>query len=333
MIYILIFILLFLSELVYFKIANHFNIIDKPNERSSHSRVTLLGGGVIFYIGILFYFILEGFHYPWFFIGLTLISVISFVDDLRPQSSKLRLSIHFTAMALMFYQWGLYSEKWYFILIAIVVCIGILNAYNFMDGINGITGLYSMVVLGAFWYINNYITHFVDANLIYAILLALVVFNFFNLRTKAKCFAGDVGSVSIAFIILFLLGLVVVKTGDFSYVILLVVYGIDSILTIIHRLILKENIFHPHRNHVYQIMANELKIPHVVVSLIYAFLQIMILFGYFVFKQYSYSYLGIVIVILSVSYLIFKLKYFRLHKPTQVLTTKVKLSEQENSCN
>ena len=314
MMYILLLILLFAAELVYFKIAGRFNIIDKPNERSSHSRVTLRGGGVIFYIGILIYFLFEGLQYPWFFIGLTCITAISFADDLHPQSPKLRLSVHFTAMALMFYQWGLYSEKWYFILIAIVICTGILNAYNFMDGINGITGAYSMVVIGAFWYINFYLIHFVDVNLIYAALSALVVFNFFNLRTKAKCFAGDVGSISIAFIILFLLGLLIIKTGDFSYIILLVVYGIDSILTILHRLLLKENIFLPHRTHAYQIMANELKIPHVVVSLFYAILQILILIGYIIFKQYSYWFSGLIVVILSACYLLFKIKYFHLHK-------------------
>ena len=314
MIYFLLLILLFIAELIYFKLANRYNIIDKPNERSSHSNVTLRGGGVIFYIGILLYFILEGFQYPWFFMGLTCITAISFADDLRPQSSKIRLSVHFAAMGLMFYQWGLYSEQWYFILIAIVICTGILNAYNFMDGINGITGAYSMVVIGAFWYINFYLIHFVDVNLIYAALSALVVFNFFNLRTKAKCFAGDVGSISIAFIILFLLGLLIIKTGDFSYIILLVVYGIDSILTILHRLLLKENIFLPHRTHAYQIMANELKIPHVVVSLFYAILQILILIGYIIFKQYSYWFSGLIVVILSACYLLFKIKYFHLHK-------------------
>jgi len=314
MMYILLFIILLVAELAYFKIAEYFNIIDKPNERSSHSRVTLRGGGVIFYIGIFLYFLLEGFQYPWFFMGLTLIACISFADDLSPQSSKLRLFVHFTAMGLMFYQWGLYSEQWYFIIIAIVVCTGILNAYNFMDGINGITGVYSLVVVGAFWYINFYQIHFVDDNFIYAALLALVVFNFFNLRTKAKCFAGDVGSITIAFIILFLLGLIVIKTGDFSYIILLVVYGIDSVLTILHRLILKENIFHPHRKHAYQIMANELKFPHVIVSLFYGLLQILILIGYFVFKQYSYWYLGVILVILAGCYLLFKMKYFYLHK-------------------
>jgi len=314
MIYFLLLILLFVAELIYFKLANRFNIIDKPNERSSHSNVTIRGGGVIFYIGILLYFLLEGFQYPWFFIGLTCISAISFADDIHPQSSRLRLTVHFAAMAMMFYQWGLFTEQWYYILIAIVICTGILNAFNFMDGINGITGVYSMVVIGAFWYINTYQVQFVDANIIYAVLLALLVFNFFNLRTKAKCFAGDVGAISIAFIILFLLGLLVIKTGDFSYIILLVVYGIDSVLTILHRLILKENIFLPHRTHLYQILANELEIPHVVVSLFYAFVQLLILIGYFVFRIDSYLYLEIIMAILSLCYLLFMKKFFYIHK-------------------
>ena len=314
MIYILFFIILFAAELAYFKLANRFNIIDKPNERSSHTSITILGGGVIFYVGVLLYFISEGFQYPLFFLGLTLITVISFADDIRPQSSKLRLSVHFTAMALMFYQWGLFSNQWYYTIIALIICTGIINAFNFMDGINGITGIYSSVVVAAFWYINSYQFQFVDNNFIYAVLLALLVFNFFNFRTKAKCFAGDVGAISIAFIILFLLGLLVIKTGDFSYIILLVVFGIDSVLTIIHRLILKENIFKPHRKHAFQIMANELKIPHLIVSSIYAFLQLIIITGFFLFKSYSYWYLGVTLFILSISYLIFKRRYYNLHQ-------------------
>ena len=314
MTYLFLLIALFAVELLYFKLARHFNIIDKPNERSSHSRVTLRGGGVIFYIGVLFNFILEGFQNPWFFIGLTLITIISFADDIRPQSKKLRLSVHFVAMGMMFYQWGLYSEQWYFTLIALVVCTGILNAYNFMDGINGITGIYSLVVIGALWYINTYQVHFVENNVVYAVILALIVFNYFNFRTRAKCFAGDVGAVSIAFIILFLLGLLIIKTGNFSYIVLLVVYGIDSVLTIVHRLILRDNIFLPHRKHVFQLMANELKIPHVMVSSIYAFLQAIIVVGFILCKNYSYWYLGTIIVIMSISYLLFKMKYFYLHE-------------------
>jgi len=323
MTYILFLIALFTIELIYFKIANSFNIIDKPNERSSHSSVTLRGGGVIFYIGALGYFFLDGFQYPWFFVGLTLISSVSFADDIRPQSSKLRLSVHFAAMVMMFYQWGLYSQYWYFALIALIVCTGILNAYNFMDGINGMTGVYSLVVIGALWYLNTYQYHYVDNEFIYAVLLALFVFIFFNFRTNAKCFAGDVGAISIAFIILFLLGMIVSKTGDLSYIVLLAVYGVDSVLTILHRLLLNENIFKPHRKHVYQLMANELKIPHVIVSLFYALLQALIVVGFILCQSFSYWYLGIIIIVLSLCYLIFKMKYFKLHKTVIISTNNI----------
>ena len=310
MIYILFALTLIIAQLVYFRIADYFNIIDKPNERSSHSRITLRGGGVIFYIGILLYFILEGFQYPWFFCGLTLISIISFADDIHHQSFILRLFIQLTAMLFMFYQWQLFQLPWYFSILVLIFCIGIINAFNFMDGINGITGTYSLVVLGALWYINSYLVQFVDNNVIIIVMLSLVVFNFFNIRKKAKCFAGDVGALSIAFIIVFLLGLLIIKTHDFSYIILLVVYGIDSILTIVHRIILKEKIFYPHRKHIYQIMSNELKIPHILISSFYALLQGVIISLYFIFKSYSYWFLAIVIVSLSLLYLIFKLKYF-----------------------
>ena len=302
-----------MAELAHFKLANHFNIIDKPNERSSHKRITLRGGGVIFYLGILFYFTLEGFQYPWFFAGLTLISAVSFADDIRPQSSKLRLVVHFIAMIMMFYQWNLFSLSWYFTIFALVFCTGILNAFNFMDGINGITGSYSLMVASGLLYINTYQVLFVDNKFIYIILLALLVFNFFNFRTNATCFAGDVGALSIAFILVFLFGLLIIKTGDFSYLVLLSVYGVDAVLTIFHRLMLKENILQPHRKHAYQLLANELKIPHVVVSLIYAVLQGLIIAGFFVFKVHSYYYLFLVILFLSLVYIFFKKKNFHLH--------------------
>jgi len=326
MIYIVILILLVLAELAYFKIADRFSIIDKPNERSSHTKVTIRGGGVIFYIGVLLYFFLEDFQYPWFFLGLTLMTLISFADDVKPQSKKLRLIVQFTAMALMFYQWELYSNLWYFTLVAFVVCTGIINAFNFMDGINGIVGVYSAVVVWTLWYINVYQIPFVDENMIYAVITALGVFLFFNFRTKAKCFAGDVGSISIAFIILFLLGLLIIKTNDFSYITLLLVFGIDTVMTIIHRLIMKENIFKPHRNHAFQIMANELRIPHVVVTSIYACLQMVINIGFFIFKPYSYWYLGIVIVLLSLCYLIFEQRYFKLRQ----IPRNIRRQEQRN---
>ncbi len=313
MIYILLFILLFAGELAYFRVADHFNIIDKPNERSSHSSITLRGGGIIFYLGMLMYFAVSGFNYPWFFAGLSFITAISFADDIKAQSPRLRLLIHIIAMFFMFYQLGLFSLPWYFLLIALVLCTGILNAYNFMDGINGITGGYSLVVAVALWYINSHVFAFVDNQFIFILMLSLLVFNFFNFRKKAKCFAGDVGSISMAFIVVFLLGKLIIKSEDFTYIILLALYGVDTILTIIHRLILKENIFEAHRKHLFQLMANEMKMPHLLVSGIYMLLQALIIVGYLVVTS-KIVYFVIVILLLILVYLMLKSKYFHLHK-------------------
>ena len=319
MYYIIILVLLFLAELFYFRIADKCNIIDKPNERSSHTRITLRGGGIIFYFGVLAYFLTSHFEYPWFMLALTLITFISFVDDIRSTSQVLRLVFHFSAMALMFYQWWLFSLPWWTLFVALIVCTGIINAYNFMDGINGITGGYSLVVLVALAYINEAVVPFVEQGFILTVLCSVVVFNFFNFRKRAKCFAGDVGSVCIAFVLLFFIGKLVIRTEDFSWIILLAVYGVDSVLTIIHRLMLHENIGLPHRKHLYQIMANELKIPHMVVSSVYMLVQALVIIGYLLFQNNDYQnngywYMGGAILLLSVIYILFMKRYFHLHK-------------------
>ena len=314
MYYLIILVLLFLAELFYFRIADKCNIIDKPNERSSHTRITLRGGGIIFYFGALAYFLTNHFEYPWFMLALSLITFISFIDDIRSTSQGLRLVFHFTAMALMFYQWGLFSLPWWTILVALIICTGIINAYNFMDGINGITGGYSLIILIALAYINRIYVPFVEPDLIYTMLCAVLVFNFFNFRKQARCFAGDVGSVSIAFVVLFLIGSLILQTKDFSWLVLLVVYGVDSVLTIVHRLLLHENIGLPHRKHLYQIMANELKIPHVAVALTYMSVQTVVLVGYLLLREYGYGYLLGSILVLGLLYFLFMKRFFYLHK-------------------
>jgi len=313
MIYILLLIVLFVLQFAYLRVARRFRIIDEPNERSLHNFNTLRGGGVIFYIGVLLFFLFDDFQYPWFFLGLTLIAAVSFVDDIRPQPARFRLLMHFAALALMFNQLNMFLFPWYYTLTVWVVFAYILNAYNFMDGINGITGGYSLVVAYALWHINNYQISFVDNDLIYTFIASLIVFNFFNFRRVAKCFAGDVGAISAAFILSLMLGLLILKTGDLSYIILLAVYGIDTVLTIIYRLILKENIFEAHRMHVYQLMANELKMPHILVTVIYCLLQGLIVAG-LVLVNDRYKYDFIVIIFLSVFYVLFMKKYFHLHQ-------------------
>ncbi|MGX9984883.1 UDP-GlcNAc--UDP-phosphate GlcNAc-1-phosphate transferase [Soonwooa purpurea] len=273
--YLIILISLFLLELIYFKIADKFNIIDKPNERSSHTQITLRGGGIIFYIAALLFFIVSGFEYPYFFLGLTMISLVSFLDDVMTLSNKIRLLVQLVSMLLMFYQVEMFTLAWWIIPIALVISVGTINAYNFMDGINGITVSNSLAVLILLAIVNHSIA-FVNMNLIYYAILSCVVFGFFNFRNKAKAFAGDVGSVAMAFIILFLLSKLIIQTGNIIYILFLLVYGLDAVWTIVRRILKKENIFEAHRSHLYQFFANENKTNRLLISGIYGLIQLLI---------------------------------------------------------
>jgi UDP-GlcNAc:undecaprenyl-phosphate GlcNAc-1-phosphate transferase len=309
MIYLIIFAILFLLELIYFKIANRYNIIDKPNERSSHSRITLRGGGIIFYFGALIYFVLSGFQYPWFFLGLTMMTIVSFADDVMTLSNSVRLLVHFSSVLLMAFQLEIFTLPWYYLLISFVIIVGVINAYNFMDGINGITAGYSLAVV-ALLVIVNYEVEFIDQDFLLFTLLGVIVFAYFNFRTRAKCFAGDVGSVSIAFILLFALGSLIFKTGNFIYILFLAIYGIDSVWTIIRRLIRRENIFEAHRSHLYQYLGNEAGINKLFISCLYFVLQFLIGLAiiYITDETFAFQLVFsiILLVVLSLVYLLFK---------------------------
>lgn len=325
----IIFMILLVLELIYFKIADKFNIIDKPNERSSHSTIVLRGGGIIFMLGLWVWAAFTsagllgtglGFGYPWFLAAVTLIAGVSFVDDIRSLPDSVRLVAQFVAMGLMFYQLDmLHWEMWWVVIIALIVCVGASNVINFMDGINGITGGYALASLVPLWLLNKEIG-FVEDSLVVTVILADVVFCLFNFRPKgkAKCFAGDVGSIGIAFIMLFLIGKVIIATGDLTYLIFLLVYGVDGCLTICHRILLHENLGEAHRKHAYQLMANELKIGHVTVSLIYMALQMAMSLGFIYLCPDTtvahWVYLVVALIVLAIAYVLFKKKYYHLHE-------------------
>lgn len=310
----IIFILLFLLELVYFRVANRFNIIDKPNLRSSHTSIVLRGGGIIFLFGAWLFWAFFGLQYAWFILGLSLIGLVSFIDDIHSLPDSMRLVAQFAAMFLMFYQFDILNwHDWWMVLIALIVCVGIINAYNFMDGINGITGGYSIAVLLPLMYLNaSY--DFISQDYLCVVGLSLIVFCCFNFRNKAKCFAGDVGSISIAFILLFALGKLIIMTEDLSYLTFLAVYGTDSVLTICHRIQLHENLGKAHRKHAFQLMANELKIPHVRVSSIYMLMQLSISAGLIFIPINHYLYMCMIIAALAAIYIIFMKRYYYLHE-------------------
>lgn len=324
---------------MYFRIADKCNIIDKPNQRSSHSTIVLRGGGIIFLIGAWVWSAFFGFEYPWFLAGLTLVSGVSFVDDIRSLPDSVRLVAQFAAAAMAFYQLDiLHWEMWWIVLVALVVYVGATNVINFMDGINGITAGYALAVLVPLGLLNtnyhelamNLATNyssvfssdgvFVDQSLIVAAIIAAVVFCIFNFRPKgkAKCFAGDVGSIGIAFIMLFLLGNVIIKTEDLTWLVFLLVYGVDGCLTIVHRIMLHENLGEAHRKHAYQIMANELKIGHVKVTLLYMAMQLAVSLGFIYLCPNTalchWMYLIGALAVLAIAYVLFMKKYYHLHE-------------------
>ena len=320
LIYCIIFVILLVAELAYFKFADKFNIIDKPNERSSHSSIVLRGGGIIFLIGLWIWSAFFGFAYPWFLLAVTLIAGISFIDDIRSLPDSVRLVCQFAAMVLMFYQLNmLHLNMWWVVLLALIVCVGASNIINFMDGVNGITGAYAFASLIPLYLLNEQIS-FVDPSLIICVGLADLVFCYFNFRPKgkAKCFAGDVGSIGVAYILLFFIGALIMKTHDVTYLIFLLVYGVDGCLTICHRIMLHENLGQAHRKHAYQLMANELKIGHVKVSLLYMVLQLIVSLGFINVCPETvvahWAYFVCAIVVFSIAYILFKKKYYYLHE-------------------
>ena len=253
---------------------------------------------------------------------------MSFVDDIRSLPDSLRLVAQFVAMGLMFYQMDmLHWEMWWVVILALIVSVGATNIINFMDGINGITGGYALASLIPLYILNREMG-FVEESLVVTVILADVVFCLFNFRpkSKAKCFAGDVGSIGIAFILLFMIGQLIMRTGDVTYLVFLLVYGVDGCLTIIHRIMLHENLGEAHRKHAYQLMANELKIGHVTVSLIYMGIQLAISLGFIYLIPNTivahWVYLVGMFIVLAVAYVLFKKKYYHLHEEYLALLKK-----------
>ena len=331
-------VILLIAELGYFRIADKCNIIDKPNERSSHSTIVLRGGGIIFAISMIVWFVWQimaqreqetsGFSvmgYLPFVIGLVLIAGVSFIDDIRSLPDSSRLVAQFVAMGLMFWNIGImHWSMWWIVLVALVVFVGATNIINFMDGINGITAGYALAVLIPLLAVQEFnglrVQEFIEPSFLVVTIIGVLVFSWFNFRPrgKAKCFAGDVGSVGIAYILLFAIGRLIIQTGDVTWLIFLLVYGIDGCCTIFHRILLHENLGEAHRKHAYQLMANELGMSHVVVSLIYMVIQLMIslVMVYCIPNTLlaHWIYLIGMLLVLALAYVAFMKKYYHLHE-------------------
>ena len=298
-------VILLIALMIYFKIADHYNIIDKPNERSSHSYLTIRGGGVIFPFAVLIWFFFYGQNQYWIILALLLLSLISFLDDVKTLSSKIRLIIHFMAVSILFWQLQVFELPWFIIVLSYFIIIGWINAFNFMDGINGITAFYGLTTLASFAWLNIK-TKFISQELLIVLILSLLIFSFFNARKRAKTFAGDVGSVSLAFLLAWFMIALIAESGKIEYILFFSVYGIDAVFTILKRLLKGENIFKAHRSHLYQLLCNELKWPHVYVAVLYSAIQLGInltIINLISVNKANFIVLAILILLLCIIYL------------------------------
>ena len=313
--YVIASLVILIAELLYFVLAKRFNIMDRPNERSSHTKPTLLGGGVVFFISVLCYFLFSHFNYPWFVLAIAMLAVVCYVDDLHPLPSILRMVVQFAATLLVLFQFQVFDLAVWKIVVVMILAVGTINIYNFMDGINGMLAAYSLVVLATLTYVNVSVSPFVDQDLITFAMVALLIFGFFNFRRKAYCFSGDVGSVVMGAFVLFLLGRLVQTTPtgkvELSYLVFIGVYLADGGLTVLKRMLRGENILLPHREHLYETLCNDCKIPHLYVSSGYAIAQLIINALYFVFADHTlYAVCVAVILLFSYSAFFFYIKHY-----------------------
>ncbi|MER0440594.1 UDP-GlcNAc--UDP-phosphate GlcNAc-1-phosphate transferase [Emticicia sp. W12TSBA100-4] len=303
--YLILTILLFLFELLYFYLAKKYQITDIPNQRSSHDEATIRGGGIIIWIACLIYFFFNKLNYPYFITATSLLAVISFWDDIKNISKRVRFITHLISLCIILYDDPFNSPLIY--IIFIIMGLGILNGFNFMDGINGITVIYSLVCVASFFYVEQELFHFVDPELLLSVFISLLVFGFYNFRTKAKTFAGDVGSICIAFVFIFLQLLIFQQIHNVIFLFFFGVYGIDIIYTILLRLSMGENIFQAHRLHLFQLLKNEMGINPLLISFYYGVIQLLFNIGIFLIwgesLYYQILYIGISFFILVASYI------------------------------
>jgi UDP-N-acetylmuramyl pentapeptide phosphotransferase/UDP-N-acetylglucosamine-1-phosphate transferase len=273
---------------MYIRIAHFYNIYDHPVGRSSHLNRTITGFGVFVLFGLLLYSIAFPYTLKSFFIiGLLMISTISYIDDLVFVKHFIRLVFQVFALTLMAielpFNYMMDFEKLPLIIAIVILGIGVLNAFNFMDGINGMLGLTNLVILLSFLWLNSNSVDikgnpisFIRNEFLYTYIIGVSIFLGLNLRRKAIVFAGDTGSIALAFIVLYLMLNLIFKTGNYAYFLLFSVFGIDAGLTVIFKLLLRENIFVPHRDFLFKKLVHVGKYKHVNISIIYASLQALI---------------------------------------------------------
>lgn len=285
-------VILFFIEVLYIAVARRFNIIAKvSNSNYNENRQPVInGGGILFFIATAVFFLFknDGNGYfmsmPWsVFTALAMLAIVSLIDDMRELSPYIRLACHVIAVSVMFFTLTSASSQmdveWYWFPVFLLFGTAFINAYNFMDGITGITGCYSFTTMFSLFFI-FFPTALISPWYFIIPAIATAVFCAFNCRKHEVCFSGDAGSISMAYIILFPLAAWALYFKDISIITLVSVYLVDAGMTIFLRLIRRKNLLQRHHEHIYQLLAYRCHWNHILIAAIYSILQFVITLGY-----------------------------------------------------
>lgn len=303
------------------------NIIDKPNERSSHSVPTPRGGGVavvcsyLLALAVLIYSQQLTVH-----IGLTLmaasfvIALLGFLDDHGHINSMLRLAVHFLVAIGVVISLGGFAEVTAFNglqlgfianIIAVLFLVWLLNLYNFMDGINGIASVEVITTTVSLAILYTVLNTSLNSDLLW--LLAACVFGFLLWNfPKAKIFMGDACSGFLG-LTLGILALIALKENlalFCAWIICLGVFVVDATYTLIKRVLNGYKMYDAHRSHSYQILSRQWG-SHTPVTLAVAVVNLLWLFpiAYITATQFwAYPEMAVLIAYLPLILLALKLK-------------------------
>ncbi len=267
------------------------DLLDLPKERSSHCTPIPKGGGIGIFAAFLLSAVAFGISMT-FWLPLGVLSILAFWGDRIDLSTKFRLYAQLLLIAFLVVGSGHWPSNplWYlpWILFWIIFIVGTANFYNFMDGINGIAGITGVVgfgLLSVYIFLND------GQKLFYsmAICISLSNLGFLPLNIpKARVFIGDIGSILLGSAFASLIFLASKTFLDFVCMAsFLFPFYADELTTIFVRLRDGEDLMQPHRRHTYQLLANEVGIPHWQISAGFGLIQLVLGASVILVKPYG----------------------------------------------
>ncbi len=289
-----------LSLVIAKKIFYRWEFVDKPNFRSNHKKPVALGGGIIIIPLIIIFSFLN--NYIWnlnVLISILMLFFISMWDDFKNIKPLPRLFFHFLAVTIhiIFYLYpqiedDFINNKNILFIFSVFLIFGVIwfiNAFNFMDGINGITSVQVISICLSLLALDYYIYHEINI-LAFSVLIIISVFLYFN-WTPASIFLGDAGSIPLGFIVFILLTDYALKGIWIISVILPLYYLMDTSITLIKRVYKRQRFWEAHKEHFYQ-QAIKNGFSHSSVSLKLLIVNI----GLFSLSFYAYIYKNDIII-------------------------------------